>query len=114
MLLTPEAIDFSRVTPELGREVGWLCLTVVVCALAWAASRMASIRRSFLALEDPRMFAVLRIGVALMTIQCFWNLKPHWRMLFSDEGLFDLDDARTRYGSSALAGWTPDDGFLDG
>ena len=113
MLLTPEAIDFSRVTPELGREVGWLCLGVVVCALAWAASRMESIRRSFLALEDPRMFAVMRIGVALMTIQCFWNMKPHWRMLWSDEGLFDLEDARTRYGSAALSGWTPEDGFLD-
>ncbi len=114
MLFAPDTPDFDHVAPALSAEVGWLCLAVVVCALAWAATRMASIRRSFLALEDPRMFAVLRIGVALMTIQCFWNLKPHWRMLFSDEGLFDLDDARTRYGSSALAGWTPDDGFLDG
>ena len=114
MLLSPGTFDYTRVSPELGREVAWLCLAVVVCGLAWAASRMASIRRSFLALEDPRMFAVMRIGAALMTIQCFWNMKPHWRMLWSDEGLFDIDDARTRYGSTALAGWTPDDGFLDG
>lgn len=112
-VFSPEAIDYSRVSPELGGEVGWLCLAVVVLGLAWAASRMESIRRSFLALEDPRMFAAMRIGTALMTIQCFWNLRPHWRMLWSDEGLFDLDDARTRYGSSALAGWTPDDGFID-
>ena len=112
MLLAPETLDYSRVAPELGAEVGWLCLAVVVCALAWAAARMESVRRSFLALEDPRMFAVLRVGVALMTIQCFWNLRPHWRMLWSDEGLFDADDARTRFGSAALSGWTPEDGFL--
>jgi hypothetical protein len=113
MLLSPATVDFTRASPQLVSEVGWLCLAVVVCALAWAASRMETVRRSFLALEDPRMFAVMRIGTALMTIQCFWNLKPYWRMLWSDEGLFDLDDARTRYGASALSGWTPDDGFLD-
>lgn len=113
MLLSAEALDFSRVPPELGSHVGWLCLAVVVFTLAWAAARMESVRRSLFALEDPRMFATLRIGTALMTIQCFWNLKPYWRMLWSDEGLYDLAEARSRFGSSALMGWTPEDGFLD-
>lgn len=112
-MLAPEALDFSRVPPELGSHVGWLCLAVVVATLAWAATRMESVRRSLLALEDPRMFATLRIGAALMTIQCFWNLKPHWRMLWSDEGLYDLEEIRSRFGSSSLMGWTPEDGFLD-
>lgn len=113
MFLGPEAVNYSRVPPELGAHVGWLCLAVVVCTLAWAATRMESIRRSLLALEDPRMFATLRIGTALMTIQCFWNLRPYWRMLWSDEGLYDLAEAQSRFGSSALTGWTPEDGFLD-
>ena len=108
-----DAPNYSRVPPELGVEVGWLCLGLLVLLLAWLASRMESVRRSFLALEDPRMFAVMRIGVALMTIQCFWNLKPYWRMLFSDEGLFTVDEARSRMGGAVLSGWTPTDGFLD-
>ncbi len=112
--LAPEAPNYSRVPPELGAQVGWLCLVVFVLLLGWLATRMESVRRSFLALEDPRMFAVMRIGVALMTIQCFWNLKPYWRMLWSDEGLFTAEDARSRMGGSALSGWTPEDGFLDG
>ncbi len=105
--------NYSRVPPELGVQVGWLCLGLLVLLLAWLASRLESVRRSFLALEDPRMFAVMRIGVALMTIQCFWNLKPYWRMLFSDEGLFTLEEARSRMGGASLSGWTATDGFLD-
>jgi len=109
-----DAPNYSRVPPELGAQVGWLCLGLLVLLLAWMASRMESVRRSFLGREDPRMFAVMRIGVALMTIQCFWNLKPYWRMLFSDEGLYTIEEARSRMGSASLAGWTPVDGFLDG
>ena len=108
-----EAPNYSRVPPELGAQVGWSCLVVFVLVMAWLGARMESVRRSFLALEDPRMFAVMRIGVALMTIQCFWNLKPYWRMLWSDEGLFTAEDARSRMGGAALSGWTPEDGFLD-
>jgi len=108
-----EVPNYSRVPPELASQVGWLCLGLLVLLLAWLAARMASVRRSILALEDPRMFAVMRIGVALMTIQCFWNLKPYWRMLFSDEGLFTVEEARSRLGGATLSGWTPVDGFLD-
>jgi hypothetical protein len=108
-----DAPNYTRVPPELGVSVGWMCLGLLLLLLAWLASRMESVRRSFLALEDPRMFAVMRIGVALMTIQCFWNLKPYWRMLFSDEGLFTTDEARSRMGGAVLSGWTPTDGFLD-
>ena len=108
-----EAPNYSRVPPELTAQVGWMCMALFVLVLAWLATRMESVRRSFLALEDPRMFAVMRVGMALMTIQCFWNLRPYWRMLWSDEGMFTAEDARSRMGSSALSGWTPEDGFLD-
>ncbi len=108
-----EVPNYTRAPPELGAHVSWLCLAALVLLLLWLATRMESVRRSFLALEDPRMFAVMRIGMALMTIQCFWNLKPYWRMLWSDEGLFSAEDARSRMGGSALSGWTPQDGFLD-
>ena len=108
-----EAPNYTRVPPELGTEVGWLCLGLLVLLLAWLATRMESVRRSFLALEDPRMFAVMRIGFALMTIQNFWNLRPYWRMLWSDEGLYTAQEARQSMGGSALSGWTPEDGFLD-
>ncbi len=109
-----EVPNYSRVPPELATEVGWLCLLLLVMVLGWLATRMESVRRSLLSLEDPRMFAVMRVGFALMTIQCFWNLRPYWRMLWSDEGLFTIDEARSRMGGSSLSGWTPEDGFLDG
>lgn len=109
-----EAPNYSRVPPELTTQVGWLSFGLFVLVLVWLATRIESVRRSFFALEDPRMFAVMRIGMALMTIQCFWNLRPYWRMLWSDEGMFTAEDARSRMGSSALSGWTPEDGFLDG
>jgi len=108
-----ELPNYTRVPPELGTQVGWLCLGLLVLLLAWLATRMESVRRSFLALEDPRMFAVMRVGFALMTIQNFWNLRPYWRMLWSDEGLYTVQEARQSMGASALTGWTPPDGFLD-
>ncbi len=108
-----ELPNYTRVPPELGTQVGWLCLGLLVLLLAWLATRMESVRRSFLGLEDPRMFAVLRVGFALMTIQNFWNLRPYWRMLWSDEGLYTVQEARQSMGASALTGWTPQDGFLD-
>lgn len=113
LAILAEVPNYTRVPPEMTGHVGWLCLAALICLLMWLGARMEWVRRSFLALEDPRMFAVMRIGMALMTIQCFWNLKPYWRMLWSDEGLFTADDARSRMGGSALSGWTPEDGFLD-
>ena len=113
LALLSDVPNYTRVPPELGTQVGWLCFAALLCLLAWLATRMESVRRSVLALEDPRMFAVMRIGMALMTIQNFWNMRPYWRMLWSDEGLFTVEDARSRMGGSSLSGWTPEDGFLD-
>ena len=113
LALLSEVPNYSRVPPELSSQVGWLCFAALLLLLAWLATRMESVRRSLLALEDPRMFAVMRIGMGLMTIQCFWNMRPYWRMLWSDEGLFTIEDARSRMGGSSLTGWTPEDGFLD-
>lgn len=97
---------------ELTAHVGWLVLVCLALLLTWALTRAESFRRGVLGREDPRVFAILRIGFALMTIQCFWNLEPYWRMLWSDEGIFLLEDARTRLGRTELRGWTSTDGFL--
>ncbi|MEZ4449764.1 MAG: hypothetical protein R3B09_09800 [Nannocystaceae bacterium] len=104
---------YAKVPPDLPGEVGWLCLAAVLLILGWSWTRAESVRRSVLALEDPRMLAVMRIGFALMTIQCFWNLKPYWRLLWSDEGLFTMEVMRERIGRTSLSGWSPSDGFFD-
>jgi hypothetical protein len=99
--------------PEFGVYVGWLVfgLCVLVAALAWVRSE--SVRRFLFALDDPRVFAVLRIGFAIMTLVCFLNLQPYWRFLWSDEGIFDLEYAQEKLGRQALRGWEPDEGFYD-
>ena len=104
---------YPQVPPEFAEHVGWLVLgfVMLVCVLAWFRSE--SVRRGLLALEDPRTLAVLRIGFAVMTLICFLNLEPYWRMLWSDEGIFDLAYAQDKLGRQALRGWTPDDGFFD-
>ncbi|MCA9636191.1 MAG: hypothetical protein KC420_09220 [Myxococcales bacterium] len=103
----------AKAPPELIGDLGWYTLLAVSLLLFWAWSRAESFRRSILALEDPRTMAILRIGFALMTIQCFWNMKPYWRMLWSDEGLFMMEAARERLGRGALQGWSPEEGFFD-
>ncbi len=92
---------------------GWLVfvLAMLVAALAWV--RIESVRRFLFALDDPRVFAVLRIGFAIMTFVCFLNLEPYWRFLWSDEGIFDLEYAQEKLGRQALRGWDPDEGFYD-
>ncbi len=112
-LLLAKSPKYPKVPPELTTEIGWLSLAIVLFVLYWVWTRAESVRRSVLALEDPRTYAVLRVGFALMTIQCFWNLRPYWRMLWSDEGIFSLEEARQRFARTALQGWTPDEGFFD-
>jgi len=82
----------------------------LVVFYAW--TRAHSVRRALLALEDPRTMAILRIGFGLFTIFCFLNLYPYWRMLWSDEGIFDLAYAQDRLGRGALRAWDPDSGFF--
>ena len=65
LALLSEVPNYTRVPPELSSQVGWLCFAALLGLLAWLATRMESVRRSLLALEDPRMFAVMRIGMAL-------------------------------------------------
>ncbi|MEZ4383554.1 MAG: hypothetical protein R3A79_19645 [Nannocystaceae bacterium] len=105
--------NYTKVPPELTIDVGWLSLFFVASILLWAWTRAESVRRSLLSLEDPRTMAVIRIGFAIMTIQCFWNMKPYWRLLWSDEGLFMMEEARERLGRTALSGWSPEAGFYD-
>ena len=107
------ADKYPTVPPDFATHVGWLCFAFVALILVWSWARAESVRRALLALEDPRTFAVLRIGFALMTIGCFLNLYPYWRMLWSDEGIFDLAYAQDRLGRTALRGWDPDEGFFD-
>lgn len=104
---------YTQVPPELAVDVGWLWLILASALLFWLWTRAESVRRSILSLEDPRTMAVLRIGFAIMTIQCFWNMKPYWRMLWSDEGIFLLEEARERLGRTSLSGWSSEDGFYD-
>jgi hypothetical protein len=111
--LLDDKARYPQVPPEFATSVGWLVFGFTVVMLLWAWTRAESVRRCLLALEDPRTFAVLRIGFAIMTIVNFLNLAPYWRMLWSDEGMFDLAYAQERMGRSALRGWTPDDGFFD-
>jgi hypothetical protein len=111
--LLAETANYPKYPPEFATHVGWLVygLLALVGLLAWL--RIDSVRRAVLALEDPRAFAVLRIGFAIMTFVCFVNLEPYWRLLWSDEGIFDLAYAQDRMGRAALRGWDPDEGFYD-
>ncbi len=111
--LLDDKARYPTVPAEFGVQVGWWFFAFAVVMLLWTWTRAESVRRCVLALEDPRTYAVLRIGFAIMTIICFLNLAPYWRMLWSDEGMFDMAYAQDRMGRSALRGWTPEDGFFD-
>ncbi len=106
---TPKYPDFP---PEFAVQVGWMLFGALALVVLLAWTRAGSVRRSLLALEDPRTMAILRIGFALFTFLCFVNLAPYWRMLWSDEGVFDLAYAQDRLGRSALRAWTPQEGFF--
>lgn len=112
VLAFADKAKYPKVPPEFAEHIGWLVLgfLALLCLLAWFRSQ--SVRRSLLALEDPRTLAVLRIGFAVMTIICFLNLEPYWRMLWSDEGVFDLAYAQDKLGRQALRGWIPPDGEI--
>lgn len=112
-LFSSDRDRFPDVPAELATHVGWLVFGACILLLLWAWTRSESVRRSVLGLEDPRTFAVLRIGFGLFTIANFVNLLPYWRMLWSDEGVFDLTYAQDRLGRTALRGWSPDEGFFD-
>jgi hypothetical protein len=114
MLALLAKAEFPKVPLDLQHQVGWLALLALVLVAVWAWTRAESVRRAIFAREDPRLFALFRIGLGLITIQNFWNLLMHWRMLWTDEGLFTRDEVRQRIGRSALVGWTEVDGFLDG
>jgi len=113
MALLFEREKYPEFPPEFAVYCGWLVfgLCLLVAALAWV--RIESVRRFLYALDDPRVFAVLRIGFAIMTLVCFLNLQPYWRFLWSDEGIFDLEYAQDKLGRQSLRGWEPDEGFYD-
>ncbi len=106
---TPDYPDFP---PEFATQVGWMIFAAVALVAFYGWTRAHSVRRALLALEDPRTMAVLRIGFGLFTLLCFLNLEPYWRMLWSDEGVFDLAYAQDRLGRGALRAWTPEEGFF--
>jgi hypothetical protein len=105
--------EFPTAPLELQVQIGWLALLCVTLLLVWAWARSESLRRAFFAREDPRLFALLRIGLGLITIQNFWNLNMHWRMLWTDEGMFTAAEAHKRLGRSSLTGWSEIEGFFD-
>ncbi len=113
-LLLAKGEKYPEVPEGLSAELGWMVFAGVLLLFIWMSTRAEWVRRGLLRKEDPRIFAVLRIGFGLCTIQCFWNLEPYWRLLWSDEGMFTLVEAQQRLGRGALSGWTPQEGFFDG
>ena len=113
LLAFAESKRYPKIEPGLDLEIGWWVFLLAVALCLWAWSRAAWLRRALLAGEDPRIFALLRVMMALFTFACFWNLEPYWRFLWSDEGMFTLAEAQQRLGRAALSGWTAEDGFLD-
>ena len=100
--LLDDKARYPTVPPEFAQHIGWLMFALALVMLAWTWTRAESVRRSLLALEDPRTFAVLRIGFAIMTIVNFLNMAPYWRFLWSDEGIFDMVYAQDRLGRTDL------------
>jgi hypothetical protein len=113
MLTLLAEAEFPTAPLELQVQIGWLALLCATLVLLWAWARSESLRRAFFAREDPRLFAGMRIGLGLITIQNFWNLNMHWRMLWSDEGMFTAAEAHKRLGRSSLTGWSEVEGFFD-
>ena len=97
---------------EVAADLDQAFFALAVLAVVWLWSRAEWVRRSLLSLEDPRTMAVFRVLLAAVTFQCFWGMRPQWRVLFSDEGVAPLEAARAQFGW-ALAGWSASDGFFD-
>lgn len=114
MLALLAKAEFPKAPVDLQIQIGWLALLALTLVALWTWTRAESVRRSIFAREDPRMFALFRIGLGLITIQNFWNLLMHWRLLWTDEGMFTHDETLARLGRTALAGWTEQAGFFDG
>ncbi len=105
--------SYPEAPAELSTELGWVALAVLAMVALWAWGRAETVRRALLAREDPRIFAILRVSLAAVTFQTFWNMRPLWHLLWSADGMFALPEARQRFGGAALQGWTDVDGFLD-
>jgi hypothetical protein len=114
MLALLAKTEFPKVPVDLQIQVGWLALLALTLVALWVWTRAESVRRSIFAREDPRMFALFRIGLGLITIQNFWNLLMHWRMLWTDEGMFTHEETLARLARTPLMGWSAQDGFFDG
>jgi len=114
MLALLAKVEFPKPPLDLQIQVGWLALLSLTLFAAWCWTRAESVRRAIFAREDPRLFALFRIGLGLITIQNFWNLVMHWRMLWTDEGLFTQSEVYQRLARTALVGWTETEGFFDG
>jgi hypothetical protein len=114
MLALLAKAEFPKAPVDLQIQIGWLALLALTLVALWVWTRAESVRRSIFAREDPRMFALFRIGLGLITIQNFWNLLMHWRMLWTDEGLFTHEETLARLGRTSLVGWSEQTGFFDG
>ncbi len=114
MLALLAKAEYPKAPVDLQIQIGWLALLTLTLIAVWVWTRAESFRRSILAREDPRMFALFRVGLGVITIQNFWNLLMHWRMLWTDEGMFTHEETHGRLARSALGGWSELDGFFDG
>ncbi len=114
MLALLAKAEYPKPPIDLQIQTGWLVLLALTLIAFWVWTRSESVRRSIFAREDPRMFALFRIGLGAITIQNFWNLLMHWRMLWTDEGMFTHEETLSRLGRTATVGWSEQDGFFDG
>jgi hypothetical protein len=113
LLAFAEAKRYPKLPPGIDTELGWIALAFLVCFAVWAWSRAPWLKRAVFGGEDPRIYAAIRIMLSVATIGCFWNLEPYWHMLWSDEGVFTLAEARQRLGRTAMSGWSVEAGFFD-
>ncbi len=112
-LLADATDTYPEVPAALLKQTHGLMLAFAVLMLVLVLLRWRTVWHVLTAREDPRTFAVLRIGFGLMTMLLFINMAPHWRFLWSDEGLYTLAEAQDSIGNTALRGFSPATGFFD-
>ncbi len=102
----PPNLDALALSPT----IGWILLACVVCAFALFAVQGDRWRRFWMVCEDPRSIGFMRIVFGFFIICNVNDLWEHFRMLFTDEGVFTADVARAVHASGQFKGFG--DGFL--
>ena len=62
---------YPQIPAGLDFELAWWVFLVLVALVVWSWSRAPWLRRVLLGREDPRIFALMRVMLALFTFACF-------------------------------------------